>query len=226
MIRFSKKTRYYPVITYEFNLPAGWSCPGAQQCLAKAVRISGKLTHGNKQTFPCYAARDERFPTVRKQRWENFDTLKGMQSCASMAELILQAIPRPATHVRIHGGGDFFNQVYFDAWLLVSRERKDIVFWAYTKSLTYWLERIDHVPSNLTLTASYGGRHDHLISQENLKFTRVFFTLEEIEESGLPLCTDDSLAMSGNQSFALLENYSVDRKKLRRAGFNSNKKGN
>lgn len=214
MIRFARKTRYYPVVVHEFNLPSGWTCPGARECLAKAIRNTGKLSHGPEQKYPCYAARAERFPSVRKQRWENFDTLKGMQSCASMAELILQAIPRAARYVRIHGGGDFFNQVYFDAWLLVSRERKDIVFWAYTKSLTYWLERLDHVPGNLTLTASYGGRHDYLIAQAGLKFAKVFFNLKEIEESGLPLCTDDSLAMSGSQSFALLENYSEDRKKL------------
>lgn len=43
MITFVKNDTYYLVPTYEFNLPAGHSCPFAKDCKIKVGRYSGKF---------------------------------------------------------------------------------------------------------------------------------------------------------------------------------------
>lgn len=201
---------YYGLRVYEFNLPAGWSCPCAVQCLVKAHRITGHQKNGDQQEYRCYAAVAERFPSVRNSRWSNFDILRRMNK-PEMVDALEVALPRPAAHVRIHGSGDFFNQAYFDAWVEVATAHPFIKFWAYTKSIRYWVERLNAVPSNLTLQASYGGRDDALIAEYGLKYVRVVASRHEAESFGLPVCIGDDLAMDGSQSFALIDNYAKTR---------------
>jgi hypothetical protein len=62
-----------------------------------------------------------------------------------MTDLILQSLPPGAPVVRVHTGGDFFSQRYFDAWLEVSRQRPQTTFYFYTKSLRYWVARLADV---------------------------------------------------------------------------------
>lgn len=207
MIKFTSGTSYFKplgVKVWTFNLPSGYSCPGALLCKAWANRDTGKLKLGPHSEFTCYSARVERFPSARNRYWENFDTLRG-QSRAEMAQLLLDAFPDKATHVRIHMAGDFFHQDYFDAWLEVARFHPSVTFWAFTKSLPLWIARLNEIPDNLTLTASYGGLHDDLIEDYRLKYAKVVKSDEVARELGLYIDTDDWLAMTGSQSFALLE---------------------
>jgi hypothetical protein len=67
-----------------------------------------------------------------------------------------------------------------------------------------WVDNLDRIPSNFRLTASYGGRWDHLIDKYNLKNARVVFSLEEAMMLGLDVDHDDSHAFDGDKSFALL----------------------
>lgn len=205
MLKFTKGNSYLPKGTWTFNLPSGWSCPYAMGCLAMADRYTGKIRKGEKQEYPCYSATAERYPAVRKQVWENFDALKGKKH-DEMVRAILEAIPAKATRIRIHGGGDFFNQTYFDAWLDVIRKRPSIKFWAFTKSIPFWVARVGEIPSNFSLTGSYGGRHDFLIEQLNLRFAKVVSSPEEADMMGLELDMNDRLAMERGRSFALLLN--------------------
>jgi hypothetical protein len=72
-----------------------------------------------------------------------------------MANLILESIPTDAQRIRIHVAGDFFSQAYFDAWLMVARSRPDIAFYAYTKSIPFWIHhRQSDLPENFKLNAS------------------------------------------------------------------------
>ena len=45
-----------------FSIPAGWTCPGASQCLARANRETGVIADGSNQAF------DALLP-VRKQHF-------------------------------------------------------------------------------------------------------------------------------------------------------------
>lgn len=209
---FTKGNRYlFDPTAYAWNIPSGWTCPAAEQCLAKADRQTGKITNGSAQKFKCYSAMTERYPSVRKRLWANFDAV-ARKSPDEICK-VLQCLPDKVRRVRIHAAGDFFSQNYFDGWLEFIRSKPDVHFWAFTKSLPFWLSRLGQIPPNLVLQASYGGKHDELIEKYSLKYARVVWSPEEAEALGLEVDSDDSLAAYGEKSFALLENFSKTKPK-------------
>lgn len=198
MAGFNKKTEYYRGTVYEFNLPTGWSCPSAKECLVKVDKVTGEFDNSSN-AYRCYAASAERFPAVRRHRWINFQIAQKM---------MLPPLPKGAKAIRIHMAGDFFSQAYFDLWINYCYQHPSVEFWAYTKSLNYWVKRLKVIPHNLTLTASYGGKHDHLIIEHDLKYVWVFDTPAEAKENGLLIDTNDDLARSKKiRKFALIDNY-------------------
>jgi hypothetical protein len=190
---------------HTFSLPSGWTCPMADQCLAKANRETGKVADGPRTEFRCFSASQEAlYPSVRNARWYNLSLLKG-RTMSEMADLILSSLPRKATTVRIHVAGDFFSLPYLDAWLVVARERPDVLFYAYTKSLSLWVARKGVMPTNFVLTASHGGREDHLIDLHGLRSAKVVYSEREAADLGLEIDHDDSHAMNAvGGDFALL----------------------
>tara|TARA_R110000744_G_scaffold363547_1_gene471880 strand:- start:309 stop:899 length:591 start_codon:yes stop_codon:yes gene_type:complete len=194
-MKFLKKTKYYEGVVFEWNLPSGFSCPFADECLVKVDRESGKFDNKSK-AYRCYSAMQERFPNVREHRWKNFDFLRS----GGVPE-----IPKNAKAVRIHMSGDFYSQSYFDMWLKICEENKNIEFWAYTKSVKYWVKRINEIPSNLVLTASLGGKSDCLIQEYNLKNVEIIKKKEQAR--GRPIDTCDDQARTPNINFCLLDNF-------------------
>jgi hypothetical protein len=193
---FTKKVGYYTGTVWEWNLPTGSTCPFALECKVTVDRDTGKFMNESR-TYRCYAANAERFPGVRKSRWENFEAGKAGA---------IPALPKGCKAVRIHASGDFFNQKYFDTWLDYCRAYPEVEFWAYTKSLTYWVKRISEIPGNLILTASYGGRNDFLIDMHLLKSVRIFESEEAVMES-LRIDTNDDYARMPKVHFALIDNF-------------------
>jgi hypothetical protein len=191
---------------YGISLPAGHTCPSASDCLAKVDRHTGKLTDGQNAQFRCFMATLEAFqPSMRESVWRNFDALRAHKNDAvAIARELQDAQPKDADVVRINVDGDFFNQSYFDAWLIVARANPQVRYYAYTKSLNYWVARLGEIPCNLSLNASHGGRLDHLIDQYNLKSARVVFHPSEAYGLGLEIDHDETHALFGNTSFALL----------------------
>lgn len=191
--------------TGTFSLPAGWSCPFAQDCLAKASRAGGIIKDGPKTQFRCFAASAEStFPSVRDARWRNYDALKKAGTIEGMAEVIQKSLPFGLGLIRIHVSGDFYNENYFLAWLNVAYNNPLIVFYGYTKALPLLVKYRKHLPANFRFTASKGGTHDHLIAKYGLKSAEVVFSVKEAEEKGLEIDHDDSHAAFGDESFALL----------------------
>jgi hypothetical protein len=189
---------------YTFSLPAGHSCPFANDCLSKADKLTGKLTDGPNTQFRCFAASAEAvYPNVRIARWHNFDLLKKLNSNEA-ADLILNSLPKKANIVRIHVSGDFFNESYFLAWLQVAKLRPNVLFYAYTKSLIYWVNYIKEIPSNLVLNASEGGKLDAQILEHGLKFAKVVYSPKQAQELGLLIDHTDEAAYKTKESFALL----------------------
>ena len=122
--------------------------------------------------------------------------------------MIDNSLPKDAGIVRIHVAGDFFNQEYMHAWYAVALNNPRTLFYAYTKSLRYWLS-VREFPEiwNFVLTASYGGTHDHLIDEFNLRSAKVVFSEAEAAELGLAIDHDDTHAAKPSlrdDSFALL----------------------
>lgn len=194
--KFQRKNKYYEGVVYEWNLPSGFSFPFAKECLVKVDRETGKFDN-RSNSYKCYSAMAERFPSCRESRWRNFDYIKNGG---------IPEIPKKAKSVRIHSSGDFFSQKYFDMWLDICRSNPEVEFWAYTKSLRYWVNRINDIPDNLILTASKGGREDHLIEEYNLKHVEVIKNKDEAK--GRPIDTCDDQARIPDVNFCLLDNFS------------------
>jgi len=188
-----------------FSLPAGYSCPQARDCLARANRASGKITDGKHTQFRCFAASQEAtYPSVRKARWANFEALASCgRNFHELAGLIGPTLPAEGI-IRIHVSGDFYCQEYFDAWVHVASKVPEKIFYAYTKSLGFWVARLGEIPPNLKLTASRGGYEDALIDSHPLKCAEVVFSEAEAAEKGLPIDHDDTHAYLQDESFALL----------------------
>ena len=193
---------------YSFDLLSGWSCPFAKDCLSRAIVVDGsrKIKDGPHTQFRCFSASQEvQYTNVYNLRKSNFDYIRQFESAEDMAQAINQAMPHNLGICRIHVAGDFFNQVYMLAWIMVANANPNRLFYAYTKSLKYWVALKDLIPNNFILTASYGGRHDELIEQHNLRFAKVILNVESADD--LPIDHDDSHAAdpaNKNNSFALL----------------------
>lgn len=196
---------------YSLDLLSGYSCPFAEQCLSKAVQLEDgkrKIKDGPKTEFRCFSASQEvQYTNLYNLRKGNFEALKSCDDTMEMTKLIIDSMPKDAGIVRIHVAGDFFNENYFKAWMVVATLCPDRLFYAYTKSLRYWVNNIDLIPQNLILTASRGGREDHLIEEFNLRETVVCYSEEQAVELGLTVDHDDSHAAmpsNRNNNFALL----------------------
>lgn len=197
---------------YTYSTLSGWNCPGASLCQAKVVETNGgkgrKLVDGKDQKFRCFSAQAEAaFTNVYNHRKHNHDLIRKCKTKKEVTDLISNSLPKDAQMVRIGVAGDFQSQKVFDAWIQVAKKNPKVIFYAYTKSIPYWVKRLKSIPANLLLTCSIGGRWDELAKTHNLKSAQVVFSEQEAKDLGLEIDHDDSHAALDkyrNQSFALL----------------------
>ena len=189
-----------------FTLPSGWTCPAAKDCLSKADRETGKIKDGPDTVFRCFAASSEsQYKNTRAMVWRNFEAIRSCKGDdLELADLLQSQLPKAFDILRVHVGGDFFSQKYFDAWLEVARRMPEKHFYAYTKSLNFWVKRLDEIPTNFELTASYGGKYDSLIVEHGLKYAEVVYSEEEADAQQMEIDHDDYHAAFGKKNFALL----------------------
>ena len=196
---------------YSLDLLSGYSCPFANECLSKATIVDGKrkIQDGPNTKFRCFSASQEvQYNGVYNLRKHNFDTLRGLH-LNDMTHELNQAMPKNLGICRIHVAGDFFSADYMFSWLVMAMMHQDRLFYAYTKSLKYWLKHMEWIDQldNFVLTASYGGRDDKLIDEHMLRASKVVFSEAEAEDLGLEIDHDDSHAARPsmkNLDFALL----------------------
>ena len=135
---------------YSLDLLSGYSCPYAEKCLSKAVvQPDGKrkIKDGKKTEFRCFSASQEvQYTNVYNSRKHNFDLLRNLHF-EDMVELINGSLPKNAGIVRIHVAGDFFSRQYLDAWYIVALRNPKILFYAYTKSLRFWVGGVTEMPT-------------------------------------------------------------------------------
>jgi len=193
---------------YSLDLLSGWSCPMAVNCLSKVV--GGKIVDGKYTKFRCFSASQEvAYPNVFRLREHNYNLLRSCKASIDMHLMLSRSMPEDLGIARIHVGGDFFNKMYMLAWASVAELNPDRLFYAYTKSLPYWIkfrDYIDNLP-NFILTASYGGKYDSLINQHGLRSAIVVYSESQAASLGLEIDHDDSHAADPSkqhQNFALL----------------------
>jgi len=223
LLKFSIGNAKLKKDTLIFDLPAGKVCPGALNCHSWVnVDKDGKrsIKDGKFTEFRCYAASQEvLYTALFQKRQYNLNLIlealkedKDKNTLFSTVSLILRSIEKYETKnikkVRIHSSGDFFNMAYLDAWVAVAKIKHNLKFYFYSKSLNLFLNK--KLPSNMFLTASYGGLYDHLIKDNFKRYAVVVYSKSEAYTLGLlhngqgyKIDKDDSSCFI-NQPFALL----------------------
>jgi hypothetical protein len=162
----------------------------------------------------CFAASDEaRKPNVRNLRWRNYDLVRMFNGdMPGMVNLLLRSLAfyeqtnKKIRIFRIHEAGDFYSQEYLDAWLETAKQRPDILFYAYTTSLPYWIERKEQVDAiqNFRLIASHGSKRQDLADKHNLRQAIVVLDDGEAIRRKLKIDVNEFLAIFDDKDFALL----------------------
>ena len=216
MLKFSPlksnaKLKWMGKNAYSISTLSGVCCPYANECKSQVVDNDGKRTikDGPNTVFRCYSASQELlYKAMYKQRKHNHEEfVKAAVSLEATTNLILNSIPDDCNVVRWHVAGDFLTQRMFDAAIEVAKLRPDVHFYAYTKSLPFWVKRLGQIPDNFILTASMGGKADHLIEKHNLRYVKVVYSEYEAKKLKLPVDHDDKYAMLPkfrNTNFALV----------------------
>lgn len=204
-----------------FSLPAGFTCPEATTCKTFAAEPgpNGKkfsdgssLLQGKEAEFRCYAARSQsQYPPVYKSSHRNLDLLMGAKKeggMGAMKDLLVRSIEYHGLAsrklVRVHEGGDFFVNSYFLAWMEAAKEFPNILFYAYTTSLNFWLPNRGAVPPNFKLIASMDKKNAQTILDNDLRYSVVVYSVEKAKELGLKIDVDDTIAWDSDENFALL----------------------
>jgi len=203
---------------YSIDLPAGYTCPGAKICMSRAVPRQDDpsrftIRDGPHCEFRCFSASQEViYPPTRRLRKRNLDALRSIGKSGGgvnrYRDLILKSLPTNAGVIRYHVGGDFYCISYLRGAIAAAKQRPDVLFYAYTKSL-HFLKGIV-LPDNFRLTLSRGGKYDHHTEWLDIRQAVVVYSEEEAAQMGLPVDKDDSHAASPNKgnskggSFALL----------------------
>ena len=220
-LKFSKGNKKLNKDTLIFDLPAGKTCLGANECHSFVTVKDGKRTiqDGANCKFRCYAASQEvLYTAVYEKRKYNLEliqnTLNSENGFYKTYELINESLHKSINKnikkVRIHSSGDFFSGEYLRCWFAVARLNPQLKFYCYSKSLNLFGTNVS-LPSNFYLTASVGGKYDALIHKGYFKrYAIVVNSVIEAETLGLlhrnkpyKIDTDDSSCFE-NDAFALL----------------------
>lgn len=187
------------------DLPCGFTCPFADKCKSYADKITGKITDASTCEFRCYGTSlESAFPSVRALHWNNFDVIQNAKKEGNITDVLLSAISEKIKVIRIHSFGDFFTDVYFQAWVNVAEKLSTVSFFTYTKGL----HLLDvPKPDNFSMIYSFGGKMDNQVNGQPVAY--VVNTVADAEKIGVPVAcqshpADDYNFIKQGQSLALL----------------------
>ena len=118
-------------------------------------------------------------------------------------------LERP-THVRIHDSGDFYSVDYLNKWVQIAKDNKDVIFYAYTKSIPFFkltkeMNTNFLLPKNLIIIFSEGSKKDNLINTSKDRHSRIFKDINEMIKQGYVNASDNDLnAITDNKKVGLL----------------------
>ena len=174
-----------------FSLPAYKSktgktiCPFAKDCIKY-----------------CYAQKGNyKYPSVVKGLNKRYELTKTKEFVRMMNATII--LERP-THVRIHDSGDFYSIDYLNKWLQIAKANKDVVFYAYTKSIKFFVNGLI-LPKNLKVIFSEGSKIDDLIDAKKHRHSRIFKDIATLLKAGYINASDNDLnAITNNKKVGLV----------------------
>jgi hypothetical protein len=183
---------------FNFSIPAyktksgKMTCPFADACVKYCYAQKGNYTR-----FPIVAELMEKKYKISKQ--DNFNDLMN-------AEIK----KKKATHIRIHDSGDFYSVAYLNKWVDIANDNKDIIFYAYTKSIKFFKPNKKSftdflLPQNLKIIFSEGSKTDDLIDARFDRHARIFKTSEELKKAGyIDASNNDLKAITSNKKVGLV----------------------
>lgn len=172
------------------------TCPQAGVCAALCYARWGRYLFGNVKK--AHTRNLDRY-LINREQWKA-DMITELQAKRFRPTGVAHDVNWPvrsdfswwqatgARSVRIHDAGDFFDDQYLRDWLEVAAATPDVVFYAYTKSVTIYraAEALELVPANFVIIFSMGGRQDELVDKTESadRHDDVFSTQEALEMAG------------------------------------------
>ena len=175
-----------------FSIPAYKTKSGKRTCpFAGGCQKYCYAQKGNYTRFPIVQELMEKKYLLSKQ--DNFNTL--------MNEEIKKKKP---THIRIHDSGDFYSPLYLQKWVDIANDNKGVVFYAYTKSIKFFVEGFA-VPTNLKIIFSEGSKTDDLINVKKHRHARIFKDVTTLIAAGyVDASANDLQAITDNKKVGLI----------------------
>tara|TARA_R110002020_G_scaffold237119_2_gene449415 strand:- start:514 stop:1116 length:603 start_codon:yes stop_codon:yes gene_type:complete len=177
---------------FNFSIPAyktrsgKVTCPFAKECVKYCYAQKGNYT---------------RFPKVQELMEQKYKISKTDTFIPLMNEEIKK---KKATHVRIHDSGDFYSINYLLKWIQITNDNKDVIFYAYTKSIKFFKGCIN-IPKNLKIIFSEGSKTDNLINTAKDRHARIFKSKELLSAAGYINASDNDLkAITDNKKVGLV----------------------
>jgi len=177
---------------FNFSIPAyktksgKVTCPFADSCVKYCYAQKGNYT---------------RFPKIQELMEEKYKISKTNTFIPLMNEEIRK---KKATHIRIHDSGDFYSLSYLQKWLDIATQNTDIIFYAYTKSIKFFINGL-LLPKNLKIIFSEGSKNDDLINTAKDRHARIFKSKELLAAAGyIDASTNDLKSITSNKKVGLI----------------------
>ena len=111
---------------------------------------------------------------------------------------------KKAKYIRIHDSGDFYSIKYLNKWLEIAKQNKDVIFYAYTKSIKFFINGLK-LPKNLKIIFSEGSKTDNLINTTKDRHAKIFDSVADLLNAGYINASDNDLnAITDNKKVGLV----------------------
>tara|TARA_R100000808_G_C2142767_1_gene150514 strand:- start:664 stop:1269 length:606 start_codon:yes stop_codon:yes gene_type:complete len=178
---------------FNFSIPAyktkggKITCPFAKDCIKYCYAQKGNYT---------------RFPIIQELMEKKYELTKQN----NFVELMTNEIKKKkAKYIRIHDSGDFYSIKYLQKWVDIAIKNKDVIFYAYTKSIKFFTYNKINKPKNLKIIFSEGSKTDSLINTAKDRHARIFKSKELLEAAGyIDASNNDLLAITDNKKVGLV----------------------
>ena len=105
--------------------------------------------------------------------------------------------------LRIHDSGDFYSNEYINKWITIAKENKDVIFYAYTKSIPLFEK--NNLPENFIVIYSYGSKVDNLIDPNKHRHSKIFDNESQLLKEGyINASKNDLNAIQNNKKVGLI----------------------
>lgn len=160
------------------------TCPFAKDCIKFCYAQKGAYNFGNVKPI--------------------FEKRYNLTKSDVFVEAINESIKAKKVDIlRIHDSGDFYSNQYINKWLTIAKENKNVIFYAYTKSIPLF-EKIN-LPANFIVIYSYGSKVDNLINPNKHRHSKIFDDESQlIKEGYINASNNDLNAIKDNKKVGLI----------------------